>query len=395
VSLLVVPVAWGQEVTPSVTVSDQAIEDGTVTVDSVVSDGAGWIVIHAQQEGAPGPVIGQAAVSDGENTDVVVEIDVSQATETLYAMLHADTGEEGVYEFPDADPPVEVEGEIVLQAFTVTGGLRPGVTVMEQAIEDSTVVVPEVISEGQGWMVIHADEDGAPGPVIGQAAVSDGVNTDVSVEIDVDAATETLWAMLHTDTGEVGTYEFPDADPPVQVEGNVVVEPFTVTGGLPAAEEEVEEEEAVTPSVTVSDQAIEDGTVTVDSVVSDGQGWMVIHADEDGAPGPVIGQAAVSDGENTNVVVNIDTDAATETLWAMLHEDTGEMGTYEFPDADPPVQLEGEIVMQPFSTAVVLPETGAATPWTWIAIVIGGIVALAAGILISRLRDIRGARVDK
>lgn len=252
VSLLAASVVAAQEVTPSVTVSDQAIEDGTVTVDSVVSDGQGWIVIHAQEDGAPGPVIGQAAVSDGENTDVAVEIDMSQATETLYAMLHADTGEEGVYEFPNGDPPVEVDGEIVLQAFTVTGGLRPSVTVMDQAIEDSTVVVPEVISDGQGWMVIHADEDGAPGPVIGHAAVSDGVNTDVSVEIDVDAATETLYAMLHTDSGEMGTYEFPDGDPPVQVEGNVVVEPFSVTGGLPAAQEATatptpEGEEAVLP----------------------------------------------------------------------------------------------------------------------------------------------------
>ncbi len=152
----------------------------------------------------------------------------------------------------------------------------------------------------------------------------------------------------------------------------------------------------VTPSVTVSDQAIEDGTVTVDSVVSDGPGWIVIHTDDDGAPGPVIGHAAVSDGENTNVTVEIDTEEATETLWAMLHEDTGEEGSYEFPDADPPVELEGEIVMQSFSTAVVLPETGATVmPWAALAIAAGGIVALAAGILLSRLSEMREARVDE
>jgi len=152
----------------------------------------------------------------------------------------------------------------------------------------------------------------------------------------------------------------------------------------------------VTPSVTVSDQAIEDSTVTVDTVVSDGPGWIVIHADEDGSPGPVIGQAAVSDGENADVSVEIDTEAATETLWAMLHADTGEEGTYEFPDADPPVELEGEIVMQSFSTVAVLPETGAtAMPWVAIAVLVGGIVALAAGILLTRLRETEPARVEE
>jgi len=304
VSLLATSIVSAQEVTPSVTVSDQAIEDAMVTVDSVVSDGQGWIVIHADEDGAPGAVIGQAAVSDGENTDVAVEIDVSQATETLHAMLHTDSGEMGMYEFPDADPPVEVDGEIVMEPFTVTGGLRSSVTVMDQAIEDSTVVVPEVISDGQGWMVIHADEDGAPGPVIGQAAVSDGVNTDVGVEIDVEAATETLYAMLHADTGEMGTYEFPDADPPVTVEGNVVVEPFTVTGGLPAAQE-------ATPTPT--------------------------PAEEEATPTPT-----PADGD------------------------------------------------------AVLPETGGSTTLTLgLALVFGAVVAMALGILISRLRDTGDVQVDR
>jgi hypothetical protein len=302
-SLLMAPIVSAQ-VTPSVTVSDQAIENGTVTVDSVVSDGPGWIVIHAQENGAPGPVIGHAAVSDGENTDVVAEIDVSQATETLYAMLHTDSGQQGIYEFPDGDPPVQVDGQVVVQPFMITGGLRPSVTVMDQAIEDSTVVVPGVISDGPGWIVIHADQDGAPGPVIGHSVVSDGVNTDVSVEIDVNAATETLYAMLHTDSGQIGTYEFPGGDPPVQVEGNIVVKPFTITGGLPAAQE-------ATPTPTPAEEAT----------------------------------------------------------------------------ATPTPAGEGEAV---------LPETGAPmTPSLGLVLLVGALLAIAAGILISRLREPAEDRVDK
>jgi plastocyanin len=106
-------------VTPSVTVMDQALTGNTVTVDEVVSDGAGWMVIHADQEGAPGPVIGYSAVPEGTSTDVTVEVDVSGLTGTLYAMLHEDTGEMDTYEFPDADPPVKVDDQVVVQPFSV------------------------------------------------------------------------------------------------------------------------------------------------------------------------------------------------------------------------------------------------------------------------------------
>ena len=111
---------------------------------------------------------------------------------------------------------------------------------------------------------------------------------------------------------------------------------------------QAEDEMMVTPSITVEDQMVENGQVTVPSAVSDGPGWVVIHAEQDGAPGPVVGHAAVSDGENTGIAVDIDTEAATTTLFAMLHTDSGEEGTYEFPDGDPPVKVDGEVVVKPF-----------------------------------------------
>jgi len=108
--------------------------------------------------------------------------------------------------------------------------LTPAVTVPDQELgDDSTVTVPQVVAAEAGWLVIHASEDGAPGPVIGYTAVEAGANEDVVVDIDTDAATATLFAMLHVDAGEVGVYEFPGADGPVLVDGNVVVRPFTLT----------------------------------------------------------------------------------------------------------------------------------------------------------------------
>jgi plastocyanin len=220
----------------------------------------------------------------------------------------------------------------------------PAVTVADQDASSGTVTVPEVTAAQLGWMVIHADADGSPGPVIGYTQVQEGENPNVTVDIDLDAATETLYAMLHLDAGTPGTYEFPGDDVPVKVDDSVVVKPFTVT--LPE----------ITPSVTVEDQDASSGTVTVPEVTAAQLGWMVIHADADGSPGPVIGYTQVQKGENANVTVDIDLDAATETLYAMLHLDAGTPGTYEFPGDDVPVKVDDSVVVKSFT--VTLPETG-------------------------------------
>jgi predicted lipoprotein with Yx(FWY)xxD motif/polyisoprenoid-binding protein YceI len=111
-------------VVPSVTVEDQSIESGKVTVAEVVSNGTGWLVVHAQADGKPGPILGFSPVIDGENSDVMVEIDSANATETLYAMLHTDAGDVGSFEFPDGpDGPVKVDAKVVTPSFMVTAGL--------------------------------------------------------------------------------------------------------------------------------------------------------------------------------------------------------------------------------------------------------------------------------
>ncbi len=105
---------------PGVVVADQKIVDGHVVIQRVTSDGPGWIMIHADANGAPGPVLGYAAVPAGTSSDVQVAIDVKLATPVLYAMLHKDVGVAGKMEFPGVDAPVFVNGKIVSPSFTVT-----------------------------------------------------------------------------------------------------------------------------------------------------------------------------------------------------------------------------------------------------------------------------------
>ncbi len=239
-------------VLPSVTAAAQEIIGGSVTISEVVSDGPGWLVIHAQADGKPGPILGYSAVSDGENRDVTVQIDAANATETLYAMLHIDAGEIGTWEFPNGpDAPAQVDGQVVTPAFAVTGGLAaeqpapsviPSVTVADQALVGNTVTIAQVVSDGPGWLVIHARSDGKPGAVVGYSPVNGGTNSDVKVELDLSATTTTLYAMLHTDAGTVGAWEFPNGpDTPVQVSGQVVTPSFSLQVVSGEGEVEIED----------------------------------------------------------------------------------------------------------------------------------------------------------
>ncbi len=155
-----------------------------------------------------------------------------------------------------------------------------------------------------------------------------------------------------------------------------------------------------TPNVQVAGTGIVDDTVTIVEATVGGPGWVVIHADNNGSPGLIIGYAPLEEGVNSNVVVEIDADAATPILHAMLHVDEGELGAFEFPGADAPVLVDDAIVMAQFSAAPVMeaedemaapdamPMTGAAasTPFV-LAVTAMGLVALGANIVVTRRRS--------
>jgi hypothetical protein len=84
-----------------------------------------------------------------------------------------------------------------------------------------------------GWVVIHADENGAPGAVLGYSnALPSGLSTGITITIDPSAAGSTVWAMLHSDTGAAGTYEFGEVDgadtPVLDAGGSPVMSSFVI-----------------------------------------------------------------------------------------------------------------------------------------------------------------------
>lgn len=263
----------------------------------------------------------------------------------------------------------------------VTGG-TPSVTVKDQTTDGTSVVVEDVVSQGPGWMVIHAQANGTVGEAIGETHLDNGDNKNVVVKIDSTKATSTMYAMLHTDAGIVGKYEFPGPDVPVMSSGLMLSPAFHATiqaaagsatatpdmamsmgtatpagnyGGTasttntPSVSGGAAKPAVLQPSVTVKDQQIVNGTVTIPQVVANGNWWLVIHRqDSNGQMGEYIGQTLVKNGVNTNVVVKINTNLATPVLYAMLHYDNPPIGILQFPGSDTPVYLNGQMIAPSF-----------------------------------------------
>lgn len=138
-------------------------------------------------------------------------------------------------------------------------------------------------------------------------------------------------------------------------------------------------QEEATGSISASDQSGDGSTVVVDEVTIEGaNGFVVVHLDDEGAPGEVLGHAEISEGTTTDVTVTLDSPVTEDvTLWPMLHFDAGEVGTYEFPGPDGPVTVDGDVVMVPIEYTVELPFTGGPSPWlavVAVALVLGGLL---------------------
>jgi len=110
---------------------------------------------------------------------------------------------------------------------------------------------------------------------------------------------------------------------------------------------------AITGSLDASDQTSDGTSLTVSKVTINGSsGFIAIHQDASGQPGPVVGHIAIPEGDSTNVVVKLDSKVASGAYWPMLHLDAGTKGTYEFPGPDGPVKSGSDIVMKKITLTV-------------------------------------------
>jgi hypothetical protein len=214
------------------------------------------------------------------------------------------------------------------------------------------ISIQSVEVSSPGWVVVYADDAGAPGEVLGHAAVSPGISLALTVLLSREiAGDEQLHAALHEDLGVEGTLELDGADVPAPgAAGDPTQNTFTVSVPLtPVVEVDDQHVGTVPPdgAITITRHA-----VTVGSVTSPGDGWVVIYDGAGGVPGDVLGHAPVSAGTSSGVVVPMGRGLLhAEELFAALHEDAGTTGDFEYPGADAPVTRPGttDVLAEPFT----------------------------------------------
>ena len=101
----------------------------------------------------------------------------------------------------------------------------------DQTSNGKAVKVPEAYLKEKGYIAIHSDQGGAPGPVIG---VSDllpaGEAQDVRIKLTKPLkASAAIWPMVHVEDNGNTTYDFPNGDAPAKANDTVVVVKVDVT----------------------------------------------------------------------------------------------------------------------------------------------------------------------
>jgi hypothetical protein len=247
-----------------VTARPQISPDGSVVVESLFVLDGGYLVLHeGSQRGDP---VGHVRLDQGGHRGVTVQVEedwwASQdETVPLVAVLHRDA-ERGDDFDPEVDTPVSAFGSVASSSFTVGKGDAPVNLVATKFSGhgvDDAVTVPRVELDGDGYVVVRAEEDGGPGEIVGHAAVEAGNHSDVEVPVDSDALgsdgeTVYLWVSVVRDDGD-GSYG--EADEPVVVGGDPVQSRIQGTLGGDGGELTVG---VNTPTDTTSGDATDGGT---------------------------------------------------------------------------------------------------------------------------------------
>jgi hypothetical protein len=315
----------------------QRIDEASVVVISeVVAPEEGWVAVYASADGEPGEVIGYIAVPEGSSRDVAVEVDPYAATPILTARLHVDAGEAGLFEFPDGDPPVEWNGTTVEASFAVTLDLvLPSLTVADQTVgKRGQVEVANATLPEAGWVALHADRDGEPGPVLGQTPLPAGEHENIVITSDWHRATSPMHVLLYEDLGIAGRFEPETVDAPYMRQGEVMSVSFTAT--LPLDVYVIDQPVAVT------------GEVVVERISVGQPAWVAVYTNFAGYADRLIGFTHVEAGVREMLTVPVETQSITPVLHVRVHADEGTLGEFENPGADMPLDEEGRLTLFSF-----------------------------------------------
>ena len=195
-------------------------QDATeLVVDRVLAPQDAWIVVHLDDNGKPGMRVGLAHVDKGESTDVRVLLE-EVGTPNVIVAVHADRGERDEFDFDmmaptmSPDRPYFVDEKELAKVVTVRefGVKAPAGSAAIEADPQpgaaGTLTVKRAVAPAGAWVVVHLDEDGAPGERVGLAHIPAGESRDIPVELYPLALTDQVFVAVHADRGAADVFEF-------------------------------------------------------------------------------------------------------------------------------------------------------------------------------------------
>lgn len=320
---------------PRINVRDQNVgTNGVITIENATVAEPAWLVLHADDEGEPGSMLAYAPIKLGVHENVTMTLDWRSATPTLHAILYSDLGDRNVFETPETDPPIIVDGKPV--ATSLEAIYPPDIYVLNQPATDGEVIIERVVSYGPGWVVIYnQSEEESLGNIIGWSLLDSGINNQVTVTVTESAVTPLLFAMLHEDVDELGEFGFPATDPAILFEEAIQPFDFRTDAGN---------------YVMIHDQILTArNTITVSLAVVEQDSWVVIYNNDGGQPGEILGRRSLPVGINRDIEVTVDGESMTPEMFAVLHLDAGERRIFNFPNGpDVPFQQNLATIQAPF-----------------------------------------------
>ncbi|HEY32121.1 MAG TPA: hypothetical protein G4O10_03330 [Dehalococcoidia bacterium] len=227
--------------TSTLEIQEHDIEEGTITFSFTI-DKAGWLVLHpATSEGEPdtSEELGKSYIpSAGEWTNDRATPEAVETDCTFFMVLYYDEPADGVFTFTpggNQDPPVEVEGEIVQDSFTVPAA--PSYVELTQNVSNNTITI-EGLTYQAGLLVVlrpatpEGELDTSTMIKVWEIPYAGPFKFTVTTPGTLDEG-DILFAVLHYDDPDDNLFSFtPDGDEdlPVKVDGSVVLDSLEVSG---------------------------------------------------------------------------------------------------------------------------------------------------------------------
>lgn len=313
-----------QAIEPEIVLTQETVdEDGLFIVERVVAPEAGWLAIYNDMAGEPDALLGYAPITAGENNAVPIYLRWREANNDLLAILYRDDGAEAG-RFETGDTAVMFANEPATQTHTIT--LPAQITPLDQPVVNGQLIVPRVVSNGPGFVVVYQSENNQAGFIIGTQYVPDGVSESVAVSVTQAAVTPQLLLTLHADGNDNQTFDFPGPDEPQTAGGQQFFVPQNSDVG--------------TYLVTADQPLSAENQVVVPLVAAEESVWVVVYAPDDAAEaglGAILGQTRVPAGVSENIVVALEEAPTAETLVAVLHQSVDPQESFD-PETDSPLR---------------------------------------------------------